>query len=81
MTLTASPAPGNHSCGHPLDPDGWQVPEKWAQRYPALRGLCRACTSKWLAENLPEDRPQHKQQRPPADGGPGWLDGVMDGGA
>ncbi len=48
------------------------VPEKWAQRYPQMAGLCRDCAFEWITANLPEDRPQ-------VNGSPGWLEG-MEGG-
>ena len=44
------------------------VPEKWAQRYPAMAGLCRDCAFEWITANLPEDREPHTEG--------GLLDGI-----
>ena len=33
-----------------------EAPEKWVQRYPALRDLCPDCVGVWIVENVPEDR-------------------------
>lgn len=32
------------------------VPEKWAQKHPDLKGLCRDCAFAWISANVPEDR-------------------------
>lgn len=53
------------NCGRPLNNP---VPEKWAQRYPDMAGMCRDCAFEWIAANLPEDR------EPEPTGG--FLDGI-----
>lgn len=74
VTLTEPSSQPCRQCHRPIRNP---VPEKWAQQYPDLKGLCRDCAFTWIVEHMPEDRPQ--QQTAPAEGA-GWLDGVKEAG-
>ena len=57
------------------------VPERWAERYPELRGLCRDCAFTWISTRYDEDhgtqQPGRQSEPVPAEG-TGWLE-AMEG--